>query len=127
MRKTVVAMTMAAVLGAAVIAAPAASGAPPVSPRSSEVSPPDNLPNPLEDKRSALRQTAITGVDSCSSKPNCSNDTRLGASPSAKAREGPPFANSLHTFRGQTHRVRVASTTDSPDMGRGGGGRVNLP
>jgi len=61
-RKTVVAMTMAAVLGAAVIAAPAASGAPPVSPRSSEVTPPDNLPNPLEDKRSALRQTAITGV-----------------------------------------------------------------
>jgi len=55
-------MTMAAVLGAAVIAAPAASGAPPVSPRSSEVTPPDNLPNPLEDKRSALRQTAIARV-----------------------------------------------------------------
>ncbi|MGC4175205.1 immune inhibitor A domain-containing protein [Demequina sp.] len=62
MRRTAVAVTAVAMFGAALVVAPTASGAPPVAPASSEVTPPDNLPNPLEDKRTALRQTAITGV-----------------------------------------------------------------
>ena len=61
-RKTIVAVTTAAVLGVGLVAAPAATAAPPVSPKSSEVTPPDNLPNPLDAKRSAMREAAVAGV-----------------------------------------------------------------
>ena len=62
MRKTIVAVTAAAIVGAGLVAAPAATAAPAVAPKSSEATPPDNLTNPLDAKRSALRETAITGV-----------------------------------------------------------------
>jgi immune inhibitor A len=50
------------VLGAGLIVAPGAAAAPTVAPKAAEAGSSDNLPNPLEDKRTALRQTAITGV-----------------------------------------------------------------
>ena len=62
MRKTIVAMTAIAIVGTGMIAAPAATAAPPVAPASADVIPPDNLPNPLDAKRSALRESAIVGV-----------------------------------------------------------------
>jgi len=61
-RKTFVAVTAVAILGTGLVAAPAATAAPPVPPRSSEATPPDNLNNPLDAKRTALREIAITGV-----------------------------------------------------------------
>src|SRR5680860_1843618 len=50
--------------GAAAVAAPAASAAPPEGPAVAPQAQPiqDELPNPLEDKRRALRETALTAV-----------------------------------------------------------------
>ena len=62
MRTSLLAATAAAILGMGVIGASAANASPPVAPDTSEVIASDNLPNPLDEKRSALRETAITGV-----------------------------------------------------------------
>ena len=62
MRKTIVAMTALAVAGTGLVAASTATAAPPVAPRSAEAVPPDNLPNPLDAKRAALREQAVVGV-----------------------------------------------------------------
>ena len=62
MRTSILAATAAAVLGMSVIGVPAANAAPPVAPDTSEVIASDNLPNPLDEKRTALRESAITGV-----------------------------------------------------------------
>ena len=62
MRTSLLAVTAVAILGIGVFAAPAANAAPPVSPDTSEEIGSDNLPNPLDAKRSALRENAITGV-----------------------------------------------------------------
>lgn len=62
MRKQIVAVTAVAILGMGVVVAPAATASPPVAPESSEATQSDNLYNPLDSKRSALRETAITGV-----------------------------------------------------------------
>lgn len=62
MRTSLLAASAAAILGIGVIGAPAANAAPPVAPDTSEVIASDNLPNPLDEKRTALRETAITGV-----------------------------------------------------------------
>ena len=61
-RKTIVAMTAVAILGTGLVVAPAATAAPPVAPKSADEIPPDNLPNPLDAKRSELRESAIVGV-----------------------------------------------------------------
>jgi len=61
-RTSLLAVTAVAILGIGVFAAPAANAAPPVSPDTSEEIGSDNLPNPLDAKRSALRENAITGV-----------------------------------------------------------------
>ncbi len=61
-RMNLVAATSAVVLGAGMVAAPVAVAAPPVDPEPSEAAASDNLPNPLDEKRTALRETAITGV-----------------------------------------------------------------
>ena len=77
MRKTIVAMTALAIVGTGLIAAPAATAAPPVAPASADVIPPDNLPNPLDAKRSALRESAITGVLDGDLKPEQRGDSTV--------------------------------------------------
>ncbi|WP_062523060.1 immune inhibitor A domain-containing protein [Demequina silvatica] len=68
MPKSLLAATTAVALGATLVAAPAATAAPPIAavppadPAPSAAPPSDNMPNPLDEKRSALRETAITGV-----------------------------------------------------------------
>ncbi|WP_157416163.1 immune inhibitor A domain-containing protein [Agromyces allii] len=52
----------AALLTASMIGAPAAFAAPPADSAPSGVAPSDALPNPLDEKRTALRESAITGV-----------------------------------------------------------------
>ncbi|SFR68554.1 immune inhibitor A [Agromyces sp. CF514] len=61
MRKMLLGAATAALLTASMIGAPAAFAAPPAD-EPSAVVPSDNLPNPLEEKRTALRESAITGV-----------------------------------------------------------------
>lgn len=61
-RTSLLAATAATLLVTGVIGAPAANAAAPVSPDTSGAIPTDNLPNPLDAKRVALRETAITGV-----------------------------------------------------------------
>lgn len=57
-----VGLTLAAALGTAYVAPGSASAAPPVAGSDRSTSTQDELPNPLEDKRRALRESAITGV-----------------------------------------------------------------
>lgn len=62
MRTTFLAATTATLLVTGVMGAPAANAAAPVPPETSEATGSDNLPNPLDEKRTALREAAITGV-----------------------------------------------------------------
>ncbi|MFV0285878.1 MAG: immune inhibitor A domain-containing protein [Demequina sp.] len=62
MRKTMLAATTAALLGGSMLAGPAATAAPPEEGDVAQAPPSDNMPNPLDEKRSALREAAITGV-----------------------------------------------------------------
>ncbi|HZI97201.1 MAG TPA: immune inhibitor A domain-containing protein [Actinomycetales bacterium] len=66
MRRTTAGLISLALVagGAAAVAAPAASAAPPEGPAVAPQAQPvqDELPNPLEDKRRALRETALTAV-----------------------------------------------------------------
>ncbi len=75
MRKVVVGLLGAALVGSVGIMLPAAaSAAPPVDPApaaqaGSKASPTDDLPNPLEEKRRALREQAVADVVSGRTKP----------------------------------------------------------
>ncbi len=65
MRKKLLATTTLMILGAGMAAAPAATASslvPPDDTGTAEAVPSDNMPNPLDEKRSALREAAITGV-----------------------------------------------------------------
>ena len=103
MRKTMLAATTAALLGGSMFAVPAAhaapiaTGAPPDDSLASEAPHTDNMPNPLDEKRSALRETAITQVlsgDLQTEKRGASTVAKVGeetvadANPNARGAKG---------------------------------------
>ncbi|WP_394554088.1 immune inhibitor A domain-containing protein [Agromyces sp. MMS24-JH15] len=97
MRKILLGAATAALLGASVIAAPPAFAAPPADPAPSGVVPTDSLPNPLDDKRSALRESAITGVLNGELQPEQRGDSTVvklgpedGAGADQHAKRGKP-------------------------------------
>ncbi|MFE1645508.1 immune inhibitor A domain-containing protein [Microbacterium sp. P01] len=94
MRKLLVSVVCAALVGAGLTAAGPAFAAPAAVPPAAESVPTDNLPNPLDEKRSALREQAITSVLNGEATPeqrgsstvvNLGNGSDAGAAPGGNA------------------------------------------
>ena len=106
------ALTAVAIMGAGVVMAPAATAAPPVAPKSEET-PTDNLSNPLDEKRSALRETAITGVLNGELKPVQKGDSTVVKVGTEQTGENNPAARGGHGGDTKSQYVELSrETTD---------------
>jgi immune inhibitor A len=114
-RKQIVAVTAVAILGMGVVVAPASTASPPVAPESSEATQSDNLYNPLDSKRNALRETAITGVLNGELEPvqrGESTVVKVGTEDSAAADDNPNARGAAPSKRKGQYVELSRETTD---------------
>ena len=109
------AATAAAILGMGVMAAPSANAALPVAPEESEVIASDNLPNPLDEKRTALRETAITGVLAGELQTEQRGDSTVVKVGSTENPSGAPDANARSSSPSKTKAQYVELSREATD------------
>ncbi len=114
MRTTAIATTSAAVLGLSMIGGPA-TAASPVYPDSSEAVASDNLPNPLDAKRTALRQSAITGVLDGSLQTEQRGDSTVVKVGSTGATDSAGSSNALRRAASKTKDQYVELSREATD------------
>lgn len=98
-----------------VMASPSADAAPPVAPEESEVIASDNLPNPLDEKRTALRETAITGVLDGELQTEQRGDSTVVKVGSTEVPSGAPDANASSSSSSKTKVQYVELSRESTD------------
>ncbi|WP_200809745.1 immune inhibitor A domain-containing protein [Demequina sp. NBRC 110054] len=114
MRTKLSAATAAVLLGSGVVAAPVATAAPPAEEETVQTVTSDNLPNPLDAKRTALREAAITGVlegDLTAEERGDSTVVKVSSDADISAADGP----SLRGSKGRTTDQYVELSRETTD------------